>query len=111
MRNIFGILFILSLAITASFSAQAKGHKKYKKHPDAYRYVHAKSQYDATKSVVAPVRHARLGDQVLVPEKGWTYCEYNCRYTLQKEHLDFWEGLHDGVSPGILNRILKRLHY
>ena len=108
MKNIISIMLMLGISIAGPLAAQAKGHKTFKKHPDAYRYVYAESQFNPTKSITAPVRHARLGDQVLVPELGWTYCEYSCKYTLQKKHLDFWEGIEDDLSSGMLHDLVKR---
>ncbi len=108
MQNLFRLAVIVGVILASSLPAVAKGKHKYK-HPDAYRYVHAQSQYNAHKGITAPVRHARLGDQVLIPQRGWTYCAYSCVYTLQKEYLDFWEGQQDGLSTGLLNDLLDRL--
>ncbi len=106
MRILSVLIAVMAIVAVGSTSTFAKGHTGYKKHPDAYRYVYAESQYDPNKSIVAPVRHSRLGDQVLVPERGWTDCEFTCKYTLQKEYLDFWEALEDSVQPGYLFDLL-----
>lgn len=71
----------------------------------AYRYVYAESWY-GFKKVVAPVRQARLGEQVRLPGGTWVYCEFSCEYTLRKQSLDFWESQGNGsfVSPGLFRK-------
>jgi hypothetical protein len=57
---------------------------------EGYRFVYAEGWY-GSKKIVAPVRHADLGDQVRLPGGTWVYCELSCEYTLRKQTLDFWE--------------------
>ncbi len=68
-----------------------------------YRFVYAESWY-GFKRVVAPVRHALHGDQVLLPGGAWVYCSVTCEYTLRRQSLDFWQGQgaggDDQTSPG-----------
>ena len=106
------IILSAILLVCFTYAAHAGSKKHSYKHPDAYRYVRAESQYNINKYIIAPVRHARLGDQVLVPKQGWTYCEVTCEYTLQKEYLDFWEDQNDGgIDPGhVFDYIIGR-HY
>ena len=78
-----------------------------------YRFVYAESWY-GFKRVVAPVRHAELGDQVRLPGGTWTYCEFSCEYTLRKQSLDFWEGVTgqgQNVSPGIFRKTIDLDEY
>lgn len=94
--------FIIMLVMTTLSSYAYDKHYKVIKHPDAYRYITAISQFDVEKGVVVPVRRARHGDQVFVPKHGWAYCEFTCEFTVQKEYLDFWanQEQQDSLTPG-----------
>lgn len=75
----------------------------YRKH-DGYRFVLVESHH-SSRSVVAPVRHARLGDQVKLPGGAWVYCEITCEYTVRRMSLDFWEGQGQNfTSPGYFRK-------
>lgn len=82
-----------------------RGAKKapYRKH-DGYGFVLVESHY-GSRSVVAPVRPARLGTQVKLPGGAWVYCEITCEYTVRRMSLDFWEGQGQNfTSPGYLRK-------
>lgn len=82
-----------------------RGAKKapYGKH-DGYRFVLVESHY-SSRSVVVPVRAARLGKQVKLPGGSWVYCEITCEYTVRRMSLDFWEGQGQNfTSPGYIRR-------
>lgn len=100
----------MAAAAALAFSGGEAGAEHYsKKHrhkphpnpyygePGVYRYVRAESSY-GSKVIIAPVRRARLGDQVRFPGGTWQYCEISCEYTLRKYDLDFWQSL-DGSLP------------
>ncbi len=107
MKTVAKIIFIFAVMISTNITAQAKPNHKYK-HPDAYRYVKAVSQFDLNSYVIVPVRHGKFGDQVLVPKHGWADCEYTCEFTVQKNYLDFWENqTDDDLSPGHLFGLRK----
>lgn len=87
---------------------EAQPRRSAKKAPyrrnDGYRFVLVESHY-GSRSVVAPVRLARLGTQVKLPGGAWVYCEITCEYTVRRMSLDFWEGQGQNfTSPGYLRR-------
>ncbi len=104
-------LIVSALTMFAVVEASATGYNKRENYRGGY--VTAESQLD-NRTVTAPVRRTRLGYQVLVPNWGWTDCEFNCRYTLRKYYLDFWDciGENDVCSPGTLDNLLQgRWHW
>ena len=90
---------------TAEAGKYCKGrhcrHAPYAAEPDGYRYVRAEATIGG-RSVVAPVRPGRWGDQVRLPGGAWVDCEITCEYTLRRQTVDFWDGQGSGrfVSPG-----------
>lgn len=68
---------------------------------DGYDYIRVESHY-GPRTVIVPVRVARLGKQVKLPNGGpWVYCEVTCEYTVRQQSIDFWEGQGQGfTSPG-----------
>ncbi len=71
-----------------------------------YRHVRAES-HSSMRSVVAPVRHGPVGDQVMVPGGSWHDCEITCEYTLRRVYLDFWDDQGDNfTSPGYFRYVL-----
>lgn len=75
----------------------------YAKH-DGYRFVLVESHH-SSRSVVVPVRAARLGKQVKLPGGAWVYCEITCEYTVRRMSLDFWEGQGQNfTSPGYIRK-------
>lgn len=113
---VLSIISILSLTtlITSAY-AGGKYDDEYKviRKKDAYRYIKAVSQYDLSKAVIVPVRHAKHGDQVYVPKHGWAYCEFTCELTVQQQYLDFWEDQQErgATSPGhVFDFLTKGYH-
>ncbi len=81
----------------AAKKAPYRGH-------DGYRFVLVESHH-SSRSVVVPVRMARLGNQVKLPGGSWVYCEITCEYTVRRMSLDFWEGQGQNfTSPGYFRR-------
>jgi hypothetical protein len=71
-----------------------------------YRHVRAES-HSSMRSVVAPVRHGPVGDQVMIPGGSWHDCEITCEYTLRRVYLDFWEDQSDNfTSPGYFRYVI-----
>lgn len=90
--------------LTSGFTGQAfagQDYDRYDEDPGGYAHITA---YASTggKSVTAPVRAGRWGDEVKIPGGSWVACEKTCEYTLRRLTVDFWEGQgQDGfVSPG-----------
>lgn len=85
------------------FAGMAEAGKEYGRYDerDGYRYVTARASTGG-KTVTAPVRVGRWGDEVKIPGGSWVDCEITCEYTLRRLTVDFWEGQgNDGfVSPG-----------
>ena len=65
------------------------------------RYVTSQATFGG-RTVTAPVRSGRRGEQVLIPGGSWVDCEITCEYTLRRLTVDFWDGMgKEGfVSPG-----------
>ena len=90
------------LALAPAADAQYRAERQRPLPDGVYRYEYAEAQ-QGTASVKAPVRRGPYGDEVLVPNWGWQKCELNCRYTLQKYHLNRWGRMHKDaveVAPG-----------
>ncbi len=90
----------------APYKSKRARHAPYRNCCEGYRFVYAES-WQGFKRVVAPVRKARLGEEVRLPGGSWVYCEFSCEYTLRKQSLDFWEGVvkqDDSVSPGLFRK-------
>ncbi|MDX2263820.1 MAG: hypothetical protein NW215_02460 [Hyphomicrobiales bacterium] len=86
------------------FVDEVYGPRAARKLPDGYRYVIVES-HNGHRTVVAPVRPARLGPQVKLPGGAWVYCEITCEYTVRRLSLDFWEGQGQGfTSPGYFRK-------
>ena len=92
----------LTLAVVSGAPDAGNAGSRYHEasHGDVYRHVRAESSFSA-RSVVAPVRHGPVGDQVMTPGGNWHDCEITCEYTLRRVYLDFWEDQQDKfTSPG-----------
>jgi hypothetical protein len=53
-------------------------------------YVVAESDF-GNRTVVGPVRRARLGYEVRLPGGTWVDCRLDCAEALRVESIDFWE--------------------
>ena len=91
-------------ALTSAFTGHAfagQDYDRYDDNPGGYGHITA---YASTggKSVTAPVRPGRWGDEVKIPGGAWVDCEITCEYTLRRLTVDFWEGQgrNGFVSPG-----------
>ncbi|MEM7620589.1 MAG: hypothetical protein AAF228_09010 [Pseudomonadota bacterium] len=103
--------FIFGYFLVLSSASQASDEYRVFKKTDAYRYVKVVSGTDLSNGVIVPVRRARLGDQVYVPEHGWAYCEFTCAVTVRRLYLDFWEDQVErggAVSTGIAIDLLSK---
>jgi hypothetical protein len=105
-----GLAVLSAAALTQAGEAEAgkycKGrycrHAPYAEEPGAYRYVRTVATIGG-RTVVAPVRPGRWGDQVRLPGGTWEDCEITCEYTLRRNTVDFWDFQGSGrgtVSPG-----------
>jgi len=78
-----------------------------------YRWITAESEFDF-RTISAPIRPGRHGDEVRLPGGIWMPCEYSCEFTLRSNTLDFFtcgEGADDSCSPGILGEFIARRRY
>lgn len=64
-----------------------------------YGRVTAYSHY-GNGSVTGAVRRRGNAYEVQLPGGFWEDCAGNCRETLRREHLDFWETLRDELDGG-----------
>jgi hypothetical protein len=106
-----GLKFFLGLGAAAaavlSFAAAAEAGVCKGRHckgprighePGVYRYIYVESDF-GHRSVAAPVRRGRWGDQVKIPGGGaWIDCEITCEYTLRRVSVDFWEDQRNGYT-------------
>ncbi|GAA6210746.1 hypothetical protein NBRC116602_04860 [Hyphomicrobiales bacterium 4NK60-0047b] len=101
---------LLSVMLTASisalialsligFSTTDAEAKKYKRHYN--NTIRIESRFSPNKYIIAPVRRNHYGDrEVRLPNGHWINCAKNCRWTVQKEYLDFWEYQRRPFGPG-----------
>lgn len=55
------------------------------------RQITACSTYGRHGCVTAQVRVTNLGPQYRRPGGSWTWCEHDCRDTLRRHTIDFWD--------------------
>lgn len=104
LKSVFGLAAVSALSIGFAASAQAgkcRGGDCDYGDEGNYGYVTAHATTGG-KTVTAPVRPGRWGEQVKLPGGAWVDCETTCEYTLRRHTVDFWEGMGEGtiVSPG-----------
>ena len=89
------------LAEAGSCKGRACKYERLPEEPGVYRYVTAEATYGG-KTVTAPVRPGRWGDEVRTPGGNWVDCEITCEYTLRRLTVDFWDGVGNNgfISPG-----------
>ncbi len=76
--------------------------KRYKRHYD--NTIRIESRFSPNKYIIAPLRTNKYGEkEVRLPTGQWINCAKNCRWTVQKEYLDFWEYQQDRFGPGYLH--------
>lgn len=103
--NIPKQLFALSLALCLGLSAlmvisSAAEARKYKRHSN-YDHIRIESRFSPNKYIIAAIRPAYDGGtEVQLPSGSWVHCASNCRWTVQKEYLDFWEFQQNPFGPG-----------
>ncbi len=98
--------FILILGLVVPFvsstafvcdKATAKSYK------NGYRYMRVTSRYNPNKSVTVAIRPSRKGGrEVRLPTGRWIHCAGHCRWTVEREYLDFWRFQQDFFGPGYL---------
>lgn len=89
-------LLALSFIGISPTNAEAK---RYKRHYD--NTIRIESRFSPNKYIIAPVRRNHYGDrEVRLPTGQWINCAKNCRWTVQKEYLDFWEYQRNPFGPG-----------
>lgn len=106
-KSILGVAAVSALAFGFAAPAEAgcKGRnckqERYGDEAGAYGYVTAKATFGG-KTVTAPVRPGRWGEQVRTPGGSWVDCETSCEYTLRRLTVDFWDSQSNQyyVSPG-----------
>ncbi|WP_088343688.1 MULTISPECIES: hypothetical protein [Rhodomicrobium] len=108
-KTALGVAAVAALSVGFAGLADAgtcKGKRCKDRYGDdeGYRYITAEATFGG-KTVTAPVRRGRWGDQVRTPGPGgnWYDCEITCEYTLRRLTVDFWEGIgsNHSVSPGL----------
>jgi hypothetical protein len=106
-KSVFGLAAVGAMAFGLTGPAEAgrcKGRdcqSEYYGKAGDYDYVTAYATHGG-KSVTAPVRPGRWGEEVRLPGGSWVDCEVTCEYTLRRLTVDFWEGVGPDkfVSPG-----------
>ena len=92
------LIVICTLMITTLNVSIAEA-KRYKRGYD--NTIRIESRFSPNKYIYAPVRINRRGDkEVRLPNGRWLNCAKNCRWTVQKEYLDFWEYQQRPFGPG-----------
>ncbi|GJM02536.1 MAG: hypothetical protein DHS20C08_10370 [Rhodomicrobium sp.] len=96
------IMFVSALFVASSLiSSSTAEAKRY--NSSGYDRIKIVSRFSPNKYIIAPVRPGRYGDrQVRLPNGRWIDCARNCRWTVQKEYLDFWEFQQNPFGPGYL---------
>ena len=94
------VIAICTLMITSLSVSEAKA-KKYKRSYE--NTIRIESRFSPNKFIYAPVRINHRGDkEVRLPNSRWLDCAKNCRWTVQKKYLDFWEYQRNPFGPGYL---------
>ncbi len=94
------VIAICTLAIT-TLSVSIAEAKHYKREYE--NTIRIESRFSPNKFIYAPVRINHRGDkEVRLPNGRWLNCAKNCRWTVQKEYLDFWEYQQRPFGPGYL---------
>jgi|GEM_PF-6087450 len=89
-------LLALSFVGFSSTNAEAK---RYKRHYE--NTIRIESRFSPNKYIIAPLRTNHYGEkEVRLPTGQWINCAKNCRWTVQKEYLDFWEYQQNPFGPG-----------
>lgn len=103
-RVVLGMAAVSALAFSFAGTAEAgcKGRQcKQDRYDEGNRYVTAQATYGG-RTVTAPIRPGRWGDEVLLPGGSWVDCEITCEYTLRRLTVDFWDGVGNAgtITPG-----------
>ncbi|MFN0219109.1 MAG: hypothetical protein ACKVP4_09875 [Hyphomicrobium sp.] len=77
-------IFVATSALSAATSAQSR------ERGESLGMIKACSTYGRG-CVSAPVRMTSLGAQYRSPGGNWTWCEHDCRDTLRRDTIDFWD--------------------
>ena len=82
----------MCMAGAADAGKRCKGRDcaPYPDEPGVYRYIRTEATF-GSKTVVAPVRQGKWGDEVRTPGGNWVDCEITCEYTLRRLTVDFWD--------------------
>ena len=100
--SFFVALLLASVLLIAlpSLNAQTKSYKRQ----HGYDTIRVESRMSANDYVIVPVRPSRRhgGYEVRLPTGSWVHCAQNCRWTVQKKYLDFWEYQRAPFGPGYL---------
>jgi hypothetical protein len=107
LKSVFGLAAAGAMTVGLTGLAEAGrckgGDCAYERYGEAgdYDYVTAEATFGG-KSVTAPVRAGRWGEEVRLPGGSWVDCEVTCEYTLRRWTVDFWQGVGPDkfVSPG-----------
>lgn len=100
MIMVGAFLAVLTLTFTSLSPTEASA-KKYKRHHQ--NSIRIESRFSPNKYIIAPVRRNYHGDrEVRLPTGQWINCAKNCRWTVQKEYLDFWEYQQNPFGPGYI---------
>ena len=94
-----GVLGALLVGLSG-FEAKAKSYGPH----GGDDTIRVESRLSANDYVIVPVRPSRRGGghEVRLPTGSWVHCEGNCRWTVQKKYLDFWEYQRSPFGPGYL---------
>ena len=101
MKTTLGVVALVALTFgTTGQSLAGQGYDRYDEAAPGYAHITAYAS-NGGKSVTAPVRAGRWGDEVKIPGGTWVACEKTCEYTLRRLTVDFWDAQTDRfVSPG-----------
>ena len=87
--------------VVASLAALALYDALWGPQPEVVGYgeVEAKSRYDANRVERPKTRSMRRGDvryqEVQLPGGAWIDCEQDCAEAYRRQHIDFYETIHD----------------
>lgn len=92
----------LSALLALSFIGLNVTQTEAKRYKRSYENtIRIESRFSPNKYIIAPVRKNRYGDtEVRLPNGHWINCAKNCRWTVQKEYLDFWKYQQRPFGPG-----------
>ncbi len=106
MKKLLSIMLTASLSIVLalSFTGLSSTDAEAKKYKRGYsNTIRIESRFSPNKYIIAPIRKNRYGDtEVRLPNGHWINCAKNCRWTVQKEYLDFWEYQSNPFGPGYI---------